>query len=228
MKNSTGIIAGLAFLALGGLSSAAEKPTIVAAADWGSTPQAIPEESRQTPSLLTIHHAGELWNEGDDPVKKLVGLQKFGQTQKNWPDLPYHFLIAPDGRVFEGRAIEYQPESNTNYDLKGHVGIMLWGNFEVQRVSREQIASAAKLSAWLCEKYKIDPATIKGHKDRAQGQTVCPGLDLARYIDGGQFQKLVAAEIAGEMPKVELLPQLPAGPAQVIPGGTLGTESEYR
>src|SRR5207249_10377189 len=53
-----------------------------------------------------------------------------------WPDLPYHFLIAPDGRIFEGRPVEYEPESNTDYSLAGNVGVELMGDFNRQRPSK--------------------------------------------------------------------------------------------
>jgi hypothetical protein len=46
-------------------------------------------------------------------------MQGWGQREKKWPIVPYHFLIAPDGRIFEGRPIAYEPDSNTKYPLRG-------------------------------------------------------------------------------------------------------------
>src|SRR4030095_15099118 len=98
--------------------------------------------------------------------------------KKNASHRPYHFLIAPDGRIFEARSMEYEPESNTKYDLQGHIGIELMGNFETQRPSKAQVESCVKLAAWVCQEKKIDPTQIAGHKDRAKNQTVCPGKDF--------------------------------------------------
>src|SRR3712207_1003634 len=64
----------------------AVKPAIVPAAEWGSTPQPIPEGRKHVPKFITIHHAGVVWKAGDDPVKKLKGLQAYGQKEKKWPD----------------------------------------------------------------------------------------------------------------------------------------------
>src|SRR4051812_6861783 len=100
-------------------ASAVPKPRIVTREEWGSQPQPIDESHKQVPKYVTIHHAGTLWKAGTDPVTFVRGVQAYGQKEKNWPDLPYHFMIAPDGRIFEGRPIEYEPQSNTKYPLQG-------------------------------------------------------------------------------------------------------------
>jgi hypothetical protein len=94
------------------------KPALVTREEWGSQPQAIPEARKHTPQFITIHHAGVNWKPGRDPAELVRNMQKWGQREKSWPDLPYHFMIAPDGRIFEARKLEYEPESNTKYDLQ--------------------------------------------------------------------------------------------------------------
>src|SRR5688572_17554839 len=94
-----------------------EKPQLVTRQQWGSQPQQIPDSRKHTPKYITIHHAGVVWKTGNDPAAFVKNMQSWGQRDKGWPDLPYHFLIAPDGRIFEARRLEYEPESNTRYDL---------------------------------------------------------------------------------------------------------------
>src|SRR5687768_12704486 len=195
--------------------AAAPKPAIVPASEWGSKPQPIPESRRHVPKLITVHHAGVLWKAGDDPVKKLVGLQAWGQREKKWPDLPYHFLIAPDGRIFAGRAVEYEPETNTEYKVAGHIGVELWGDFSKQRPSPEQLESLVKLTAWLAQEHKIELKNVGAHRDRAK--TECPGRDLYRYFEDGSFLKWVRAAMAGDETKVEPGPALKGGPTEEIP-----------
>ena len=50
-------------------------------------------------------------------------------------------MIAPDVRIFEARPLEYAPQSATQYDLPGHVGVELMGNFQSQRPSAAQLKS---------------------------------------------------------------------------------------
>lgn len=199
------------------------RPAIVSAAEWGSKPQPIADDRKQVVRFLTVHHAGELWKEGDEPVRKLRGLQKYGQEQKNWPDLPYHLLIAPDGRIFEGRSMDYEPETNTDYDTNGHVGVLLWGNFEEQRVSREQLVALVDTLAWLSDKYGVAPADIRGHKDRAE--TLCPGRDFYRYITDGDIACWVTERKAGKTPDISIKPPLPEGPTVEIPKPAPATSS---
>jgi hypothetical protein len=193
----------------------ASRPAIVWAPNWGSKPQPIPDSRKQTPKFITIHHAGVLWK-GGDPVQFVRNMQSWGQREKNWPDLPYHFLIAPDGRIFEGRPIEFEPESNTRYDLAGNIGVEMMGNFEEQRPSIEQLQSCVKLVAWLAQEHKIEPPSIRGHKDAAPRQTSCPGRDFYRYLEDGQFKKWVASAMRGEDPKVAPGPALKNGPTTNI------------
>ncbi|MFT3785975.1 MAG: peptidoglycan recognition family protein [Tepidisphaeraceae bacterium] len=198
--------------------SAAPQPalTVVTRDEWGSKPQPMPEAWKQVPKLITIHHAGTLWKPGTDPFNSMRGLQKFSQTEKKWPDVPYHYIIAPDGRVFEGRDWHYQPESNTKYDLSGVLNIELMGNFEEQRVSTEQLRSTVLLIAKLCTDLKLDPATIRGHRDAAPGQTVCPGRDFYRYIADGSIRSWVEQTLRGEVADIVEKPELPDGPTTRI------------
>ena len=96
---------------------AVPRPPIVSAAEWGSQPQPIPATRKHTPRYVTIHHAGVLWQAKVTPEAFVRDMQSWGQKEKGWPDLPYHFLIAPDGQIFEGRPLIYEPESNTKYPL---------------------------------------------------------------------------------------------------------------
>ena len=118
---------------LAGPAAAAEpapRPAIVSAAEWGSKPQPIPAARKHTPKFVTIHHAGVLWKAQVTPDVFVRNMQSWGQQEKGWPDLPYHFLIAPDGTMYEGRPLAFEPESNTKYPLAGNIGVEMMGNFE--------------------------------------------------------------------------------------------------
>lgn len=193
------------------------EPTIVTAKEWGSTPEPFPDDYKSVPRIITIHHAGELWKPGDDPMKKIKALQSWGQKEKkHWRDVPYHFMIAPDGRVFEGRSLEYKPDTNTKYELSGVLNIELWGNFEEQRVSPQQLKALVLLIAKLAKERNLDLSLIRGHGDAAVGQTVCPGKDFKRYIDQGLIRKWSEEAVAGKMPEITELPELPGGPTTQI------------
>jgi len=192
-----------------------EQPATITAAQWGSNPERMPKKLKHTPAFITIHHAGVLWKAGSDPAAKAKGLQSFGKREKNWPDLPYHYLIAPNGTIYEGRLVKYRPATNTSYDVEGHIGIQLWGNFEVQRVSPQQMDALVALTAWLLQEHQLDTDTIGGHLDRTD--TACPGRDLDRYIQNGALIEWVDQAAVGQSPDIELGEPLANGPTDMIP-----------
>jgi hypothetical protein len=219
-----------------GLTAAAE-PTLqtvpkpanfVTREQWGSKPDPIPDSRKHTPKWITIHHAGILWTNSQDPAQFVRNMQTWGKKRPElekpprntyWPDLPYHFLIAPDGRIFEGRPAEYEPESNTKYSLAGNIGVEMMGDFNRQRPSKDQIESCVRLTAWLAQQHHIDLDHVRTHRDAAPGQTDCPGRDFYRYISDGQFKKWVRSAIDGGELKIDLGPPLtgdPPGPTQLI------------
>jgi hypothetical protein len=166
-----------------------------------------------------------LWTNSQEPEQFLRNMQAWGkrrpeveQPPRNtyWPDLAYHFLIAPDGRIFEGRPLEYEPESNTKYDLAGNISVEMMGDFTRQRPSPAQLESCVRLTAWLMQELHIAIAEVRTHRDAAPGQTECPGADMYRYFEDGQFRKWLAAIARGEHPRIDPGPPLPAGPTEVI------------
>lgn len=211
------LVTGCALVSRPTTDGSVAAPAMVRAADWGSRPQPLPDRLRHTPRFLTVHHAGVAWKPGTDPAQALRSLQAFGHNLRDWPDVPYHFLIAPDGRIYEGRALAYAPQSNTDYDVAGHIGIQLWGNFDVQRVSQAQLTSLAHLVAWLGQRHGIAVDTLRAHRDLTV--TACPGQDLYRYVHEGLVQRWAQAIQRGELPRIDVLPALPQGPTQAIDPG---------
>ena len=180
-----------------------------------SKPLPIPEEHRHTPTRITLHHAGVLWNAGDDLIQRTRNLQSWGQSDRDWPDLPYHFLIGPDGRILEGRSLQFKGETNTSYDTTGHLLIQCWGNFGQQRITEAQLESAVRLAAYYIAKYDMDPSSTVGHNDVAD--TACPGADFDRYIDDGTFEQWTRDVLEGRELKIELKAPLEGGPTEMTP-----------
>ena len=212
-------------------------PKFISAKEWGSKPDPIPEERKHKPKYITLHHAGVMWTTDRDPVQFVRNMQAWGKRRPEiekpprntyWPDLPYHYLIAPDGRIFEGRPVEYEPESNTKYKLSGHLGVELMGNFEKQRPSPEQVESAVRLVAWLLAEHDLPLESISTHRDVAKGQTSCPGRDLARYFQGdrNEFGNWVSQVLHGKQLKIDLGPPLKNGPTTIITESQKDTKPE--
>src|SRR5690606_581125 len=139
---------------------------------------------------ITIHHTGTNQNPNRKAAEKLQALQNFSYSEgilsdgvtpkKPWPDVPYHYYITVDGSVVEGREIQYQGDSNTDYDLNGHALIVVEGNFNKEEVKNIQYEKLEALVLVLAKKYKVSAEGISGHKDQAT--TTCPGEDLYKFL----------------------------------------------
>ena len=144
---------------------------------------------------VTLHHTGsaEPLKPEDDPREKLRGLQSWGARDRNWWDVPYHYLIDLDGRIYEGRDWRYMGETNTTYDPEGHFLISVIGNYERQEATPAQVEAIANLMAWAVSRFDVPVDRIGGHYNYAQ--TGCPGKQLRRYLEDGTLRQMVLARL---------------------------------
>jgi hypothetical protein len=140
---------------------------------------------------VTLHHTGDSkpLRREDDPVTRLRGLQSWGASDRNWWDVPYHYLLDLDGRVFEGRDWHYMGETNTTYDPSGHFLISIIGNYDEQEPTPAQLASIADMMAWALQKFDLPLEAIGGHYQYADSG--CPGRYLRRYLEDGTLRRMV-------------------------------------
>lgn len=147
--------------------------------------------ARHEPVRITVHHEGTKLLPADDAIRKIKGIQTWGMgPDRNWADVPYHFFIAPDGKIYKGRDINTTGETNTEYDPTGHLLICCLGNYEVQEVPAEQLNSLIKMIAWCSITYKIPYETLATHRDYSK-QTTCPGKNLYQYFTNGYIKEEV-------------------------------------
>jgi hypothetical protein len=148
---------------------------------------------QHTPVRITVHHEGTRLEVTDDAPKKINAIQRWGMgPDRKWVDIPYHFLIAPNGTIYEGRAVTTVGETATEYDPTGHLLINCLGNLEVQELRPEQLQSLIKLIAYCSKKYNIPVETLASHKDYST-QTTCPGKNLYVYFENGYIKQQVIA-----------------------------------
>lgn len=179
---------------------AADSPAVLSRADWGAKPPTLEMEANE-PIHLTIHHTATTPNAERSLTEKLTLLQRFSQAEERlsdgrlkvaWADIPYHFYIDLDGAIGEAREAKFIGDSNTEYDLRGHVGIVLEGNFEDEPPTPMQVESLVALLAHLSAAYGIDPEAIDTHQHYAQ--TACPGKHLIALLP--DIRRDVAARLA--------------------------------
>jgi hypothetical protein len=148
---------------------------------------------------ITLHHEGSARPllSGDDPVRLLRNLQSWSASDRNWWDVPYHYLLDLDGNIYEGRDWHYMGETNTTYDPSGHFLISVIGNYNLQEPTPKQLDAIADLMAWAVEEFDVPLDSIKGHYQYAE--TGCPGKNLRKYLEDGTFRRMVEARLGREL-----------------------------
>jgi hypothetical protein len=161
-------------------------PVIVPRSGWNA---AEPKPYKEhTPVRITVHHEGTRLLVTDDAARKIKNIQTWGMgPDRKWADIPYHFLIAPNGTIYEGRNVNTVGETNTEYDPTGHLLICCLGNLEEQELPKEQLSSLISLIAYVSKKYKIPYETLAAHKDYST-QTNCPGKNLYPLFQNGYIK----------------------------------------
>ncbi|WP_077035214.1 peptidoglycan recognition family protein [Pelomonas sp. KK5] len=163
---------------------------------WGGSPSAT-SYAPQTITHITLHHQGETWAPGRDVPDYLRHLQQWSRETKHWADIPYHYVIDPEGRVYAARPEAQAGDTNTEYDPRGHLLIMVLGNFEEVEPNAAQLRATVELMADMARKYRLTAADIASHKDFST-QTVCPGKNLYRYLQNGWIARAVTARLDGK------------------------------
>src|SRR5690606_14225139 len=160
---------------------------------------------------IVIHHTAQTLKDlnndrrvdARDYKLAVQAIYVYHTISNGWGDLGYHYLVDPDGNVYEGRA--GGPEVIGAHVLcqnSNTVGISVMGNFEDQHISERAFAGLVNITSYLAGMYDINPlgkSAFRGavlpnivthaevgtqtKKMIGQGATACPGLDLKNSMD---------------------------------------------
>lgn len=163
---------------------------LVARAQWGASLPVTANLTRNKGGWkrITVHHSAEA-----DPVpldgslqSSAEGLRQIQRShlkskQPPWGDIGYHFLIDPQGRVFQGRELTWQGAHASGNNNIQNIGVCLMGNFEEERPTPEALESLRKLLDNLRRVYSIPRREVHTHREFKQ--TACPGKFLQPWMD---------------------------------------------
>jgi hypothetical protein len=197
---------------------------VVTRESWGARVRNC--NSPHTPQKITIHHTETPTNDGMSVTARLRQIQSYHIDVRGWCDIGYHFLVGPDGNVYQGRKETnlgaHVSNANTN-----NVGISFIGSFQNSAPSQIMQDAAVNLMRSLHTAYGIslDRSHVKTHRE--QGTTDCPGNALQARVDT-MVQMATNEEAPAEEAPSEEEPSEPAAPSsstcaqvQVVGAATL-------
>ncbi len=173
---------------------AAPAPAIVSVQAWGGTPADTSRARMHQIRRITLHHGGTPFTRDRDVAQHLRNLQDWSRREKGWIDIPYHYVIDLDGRIYEARDIRFAGDTNTEYDPVGHALVMVLGNYEEAEPTPAQLAAVADTMAMLAARFGLGVEAIAAHRDYS-ARTVCPGRHLYRFLQDGSLAAAVRARL---------------------------------
>ena len=166
---------------------------VIKRSDWGWLPL-VKGKVEALITKITIHHGGVEFTADKDPVESIRNLQKWSRAEKEWIDIPYHFMIDLEGNIYEARPINYPGDTNTEYNPTGHALVEIMGNYEIQELSEVQQKSLVEIVTFLAKEFTVPLSEIKTHKDYSE-TTLCPGKNVYKYFQDSSFVKRVEMKL---------------------------------
>ena len=156
---------------------------------------------------ITVHHTGNPYkftDTGVADVKEELNHVLNGEMGGGHKDIAYHYVIDPAGRVWAARDIKYLGKHVRDWkgvdNRTGNVGVMLLGNFEMQRPTNAQLATTQRFVMELQKKYRVPKQVMKGgvrSKDNGVfvhcelSPTECPGDNMKSAWDALVYPRLI-------------------------------------
>jgi hypothetical protein len=161
---------------------------VVPRRDWASAP---PNLSLINPmngvNRITVHHDGmppvSLRSKGDVAYRlEMIRSAHTGNHDnggKPWADIGYHYVIDPQGRVWEGRPVRYQG-AHVKDNNEHNLGVMVLGNFDEQAPTSDALSTLDAFISDRMRAYRIPVSRVFTHQEI--NPTACPGSNLQAYM----------------------------------------------
>ncbi|MEM6803067.1 MAG: peptidoglycan recognition family protein, partial [Bacteroidota bacterium] len=189
-----------------------QTPQILYRADWGAEAPNRPGKTNLGElRSIVIHHAAGSWDRKRTGIELVQAIQKAHKQRRDkngnkWNDIGYHFLIDPNGIIYQGRSFMEEGQSLGDIPLlirgahtgganKGRIGICLMGDYHdpasvhyIRKITPASKKALTHLLVFLHRRYKpqgdprinVKGQTITGHQDF--GPTSCPGDNIYKFL----------------------------------------------
>lgn len=155
---------------------------VIARRSWASYgPNPALADPMRPVNRITVHHDGMnafTSTRQDDAMARLEQIRR-AHVGRGWADIGYHYAIDPAGRVYEGRPLNLQG-AHVKDENEGNLGILVMGNFMLQRPAGDALRSLETFLADQMRRYRVSLARVYTHQELRP--TACPGESLQREM----------------------------------------------
>lgn len=163
------------------IKGSCEKLEIVERDAWRARPK-WRAQNMYTPlnHVVICHTSGQQCRSKTSCIRRVQMIQTFHLDDRGWWDIAYNFLIAGDGRVYEGRGWSYVGAHSVNFNSNS-IGIAFVGDFRDQEPTKAMLEAAQLLIDCGVKKGFLTPSReIHGARDVTC--TESPGMGVYKHI----------------------------------------------
>jgi hypothetical protein len=172
--------------------------TILGRADWKADEHLRGRGAQYDTKVekIVVHHTGTPSEEPDWPAE--VRAIYRNTVKRGYRDMPYHWLVDPDGYVYEGRwskrlapgatpdGEDARGRSVRGGHAKSHnartIGIAMLGTFDDHRPTDVALDALIALVAWKCARWGIDPVGATPYRLSNGTDQVIPNICPHRRV----------------------------------------------
>lgn len=126
---------------------------------------------------IVLHHLA-ISSRDYDGERSILTLAKQHVTQRRFSDIGYHYIIAPDGRIWLGRPPGVSGAHTKKHNARS-VGVALFMNGEEESPKAKQAIATAQLLHSLLERFHLDASRdLKLHREFYESS--CPGQHVTK------------------------------------------------
>ena len=134
---------------------------------------------------ITVHHDGmppvELRTVADVTARlEQIRRAHVNRAGQPFADIGYHYIIDPEGRVWDGRSVRYQG-AHVREANEHNLGVLVLGHFNYQRPTDRALAALDRFVAQQMALYRVPLNRVYTHQELKP--TECPGVNLQRYME---------------------------------------------
>ncbi len=131
---------------------------------------------------ITVHHDGMppvTLRTQAEVARRIEQIRRAHVEGRGWADIGYHYVIDPQGRVWEGRPVRLQG-AHVQDNNPGNLGILVMGNFDEQTPTASARDALDGFLAEQVRRYRVPLSRVYTHQEFKR--TACPGRSLQRYM----------------------------------------------
>jgi hypothetical protein len=130
---------------------------------------------------ITIHHSAVISAgvRGKTDAARMLTSIRSSHVTNGWADIGYHYIIDPQGNIWEGRPVKYQG-AHVKENNEHNLGIMCMGNFDEERPTPAMLATLDGFVADRMRALRVPIHRVYTHQELRR--TECPGRNLQGYM----------------------------------------------